>query len=40
MMAVIPFTVSNISFTVRLELIPLYFYLLKMQKIKTTWENI
>jgi hypothetical protein len=40
MMAVIPFTVPNISFTIRLELIPLYFYLLKMQKIKSTWENL
>lgn len=40
MMAVIPFTVPNISFTIRLELIPLYFYLIKMQKIKKIWENI
>ncbi|MET3537879.1 hypothetical protein [Chryseobacterium limigenitum] len=40
MMAVIPFTVPNISFTFRLELIPLYFYLIKMQKIKKSWENL
>lgn len=40
MMVIIPFTVPNINFTVRLELIPLYFYLIKMQKIKSTWENI
>jgi hypothetical protein len=40
MMVVIPFTVPNISFTIRLELIPLYFYLVKMQKIKSTWENL
>lgn len=40
MMFVIPFTVPNISFTIRLELIPLYFYLLKMQKIKPIWENM
>lgn len=39
MMAIIPFTVPNINFTLRLELIPLYFYLVKMQKIKTIWEN-
>lgn len=40
MMAIIPFIVHNISFTLRLELIPLYFYLVKMQKIKKTWENL
>ena len=40
MMAVIPFTVPNINFTIRLELIPLYYYLIKMQKIKNNWENI
>ncbi|AZA55098.1 hypothetical protein [Chryseobacterium sp. G0201] len=40
MMFIIPFTVSNISFTLRLELIPLYFYLIKMQKIKKSWENL
>ena len=40
MMVVIPFTVPNISFTIRLELIPLYFYLIKMQKIKSIWENL
>ncbi|GEN74764.1 hypothetical protein [Chryseobacterium hagamense] len=39
MMVVIPFTIPNVSFTIRLELIPLYFYLVKMQKIKSTWEN-
>lgn len=40
MMAIIPFTVPSISFTIRLELIPLYFYLVKMQKIKKTWESL
>ncbi len=40
MMVVIPFTVPNISFTIRLELIPLYFYLVKMQKIKSAWEHL
>lgn len=40
MMVVIPFTVPNINFTIRLELIPLYFYLVKMQKIKSTWEHL
>lgn len=40
MMVIIPFTFPNISFTLRLELIPLYFYLVKMQKIKKTWENL
>lgn len=39
MMVIIPFTSPNISFTLRLELIPLYFYLVKMQKIKKTWES-
>ncbi|NIF04936.1 hypothetical protein F3J23_05730 [Chryseobacterium sp. Tr-659] len=39
MMAIIPFTVPNINFTLRLELIPLYFYLTKMQQIKKIWEN-
>lgn len=40
MMAIIPFTVPTISFTLRLELIPLYFYLMKMQNIKKTWESL
>ncbi len=40
MMVVIPFTVPNINFTIRLELIPLYFYLVKMREIKLTWENL
>ncbi|MDR6404304.1 MULTISPECIES: hypothetical protein [Chryseobacterium] len=40
MMAVIPFTVPNISFTIRLELIPLYFYLQKMKQIRKNWENL
>ena len=40
MMGVIPFTVPNINFTIRLELIPLYFYLQKMKKIRKTWENL
>lgn len=40
MMIIIPFTHSNINFTIRLELIPLYFYLQKMQKIKPIWENL
>lgn len=40
MMIIIPFTHSNINFTIRLELIPLYFYLQKMQKIKPIWKNI
>lgn len=40
MMAIIPFVYPTISFTLRLELIPLYFYLKKMQSIKTTWENL
>lgn len=40
MMAIIPFVNPAISFTLRLELIPLYFYLVKMQKIKKTWENL
>lgn len=40
MMVVVPFTAPNINFTVRLELIPLYFYLVKMQKIKKLWENL
>lgn len=39
MMVVIPFTSPNIGFSLRLELIPLYFYLIKMQNIKSTWEN-
>ncbi|MCY1662045.1 MULTISPECIES: hypothetical protein [Chryseobacterium] len=39
MMVVIPFTSPNIGFSLRLELIPLYFYLVKMQNIKSTWEN-
>ncbi len=30
MMVIIPFTIPAISFTIRLELIPLYFYLTKM----------
>ncbi|BAP31896.1 uncharacterized protein CHSO_2859 [Chryseobacterium sp. StRB126] len=40
MMAVIPFTSPKINFTIRLELIPLYFYLVKMRNIKKVWENI
>lgn len=40
MMAIIPFMYPSISFTLRLELIPLYFYLKKMQSIKTTWESL
>ncbi|MEN5307504.1 hypothetical protein ABE425_08320 [Chryseobacterium cucumeris] len=40
MMAIIPFMYPSISFTLRLELIPLYFYLKKMQSIKKTWENL
>lgn len=40
MMAIIPFMYPSISFTLRLELIPLYFYLKKMQSIRTTWENL
>jgi len=40
MMVIIPFTVANINFTIRLELIPLYFYLMKMQKIKSIWESV
>ncbi|MBO9690869.1 hypothetical protein [Chryseobacterium sp.] len=40
MMVIIPFTIPTISFTLRLELIPLYFYLKKMQSIKATWENL
>ncbi|WP_228414054.1 hypothetical protein [Chryseobacterium sp. CH21] len=40
MMAIIPFINPTISFTLRLELIPLYFYLKKMQSIKKTWENL
>lgn len=40
MMVVIPFTAPNVSFTIRLELIPLYFYMVKMQKIKSIWENL
>ncbi|THV58354.1 hypothetical protein [Chryseobacterium candidae] len=40
MMAIIPFINSAINFTLRLELIPLYFYLKKMQSIKKTWESL
>lgn len=40
MMVIIPFTSDHIEFTVRLELIPLYLYLVKMQKIKTRWVNL
>lgn len=40
MMIIIPFTIPAISFTIRLELIPLYFYLTKMQSIKKTWESL
>jgi hypothetical protein len=40
MMAIIPFVYPTISFTLRLELIPLYFYLKKMQNIKKSWENL
>lgn len=40
MMAIIPFVNQTISFTIRLELIPLYFYLKKMQSIKKTWESL
>ncbi|WP_185288589.1 hypothetical protein [Chryseobacterium lactis] len=40
MMAIIPFISPNISFTLRLELIPLYLYLVKMQKIKNAWRNL
>lgn len=40
MMAIIPFTTPTISFTIRLELIPLYFYLKKMQNIKNIWESL
>lgn len=40
MMAIIPFINPTISFTLRLELIPLYFYLKKIQSIKKTWENL
>ncbi|MDR6462437.1 hypothetical protein [Chryseobacterium sediminis] len=40
MMAIIPFVNPTISFTLRLELIPLYFYLKKMQSIKKTWESL
>lgn len=39
MMVVIPFVNPNISFTLRLELVPLFFYLLKMQKIEKSWKN-
>ncbi|MBT2619197.1 MULTISPECIES: hypothetical protein [Chryseobacterium] len=39
MMVIIPFVNPNISFTLRLELIPLYFYLIKMQKIGKPWLN-
>lgn len=31
---------DNLSFTLRLELIPLYFYLVKMYKIKKIWEKL
>lgn len=40
MMAIIPFMYPSISFTLRLELIPLYFYFKKMQSIKKTWESL
>ncbi|RXM51079.1 MULTISPECIES: hypothetical protein [unclassified Chryseobacterium] len=40
MMVVIPFTSLKINFTIRLELIPLYFYLVKMRNIKKVWENM
>ncbi|MDQ1096398.1 MULTISPECIES: hypothetical protein [Chryseobacterium] len=40
MMFFIPFTVDHISFTIRLELIPLYFYFKKMRQIQNIWEAI
>lgn len=40
MMVVIPLVNSNISFTIRLELIPLYFYLMKMREIEKRWTSL
>ncbi|SEM82181.1 hypothetical protein SAMN05421856_10722 [Chryseobacterium taichungense] len=40
-MMIIPFILpDNNFFTLRLELIPLYFYLVKMREIKQLWENL
>ncbi|WP_288243781.1 hypothetical protein [uncultured Chryseobacterium sp.] len=40
-MMILPFVLpDNLSFTLRLELIPLYFYLVKMREIKQIWEKI
>ncbi|MBK1896912.1 hypothetical protein JHL15_14180 [Chryseobacterium sp. YIM B02567] len=40
MMVIIPFVSSTISFTLRLELIPLYYYLIKMRQIEKSWISI
>lgn len=40
MMLVIPFTVDHISFTIRFELVPLYFYFKKMRQIQNIWESV
>jgi hypothetical protein len=40
MMAVVPFISETIHFTIRLELIPLYYYITKMLEIRKTWLNI
>ena len=40
-MMILPFILPDDNFfTLRLELIPLYFYLVKMREIKQTWENL
>ncbi|MDR6515309.1 hypothetical protein J2780_001887 [Chryseobacterium camelliae] len=40
MMLVIPFTVDHITFTIRFELVPLYFYFKKMRQIQNIWESV
>jgi len=40
MMTVVPFISETIHFTIRLELLPLYYYVTKMLEIRKTWINI
>ncbi|MBV8327655.1 hypothetical protein [Chryseobacterium sp.] len=40
MMIIAPFTFPSVSFNIRLELVPLLFYLMKMIEIRKTWENL
>ena len=40
MMMAAPFLFPSVNFNIRLELIPLFFYLLKMLEIRKTWQTV